>query len=178
MNLSHLFTVFSRRNSVVSSASAPPEHLTAEFRNRVLMRCRDTFGTTRFGDFWSDIHKKLTYLYGRPRLADQQAPNVMADALAFLTSCADEQFLDFVECMFVTAADTYLGPDEQGSLVHDVNQFLLADNLPYAVTECVWSTTEERDRFGKTRVVSMRVVDYPQVIRKSSELIHSHTVSP
>src|SRR2546430_709699 len=105
MGFLRLFTAFSRRN--VASGS-PPEPLTTEFRNRALMLCCDTIERTgRAIEFWVTMHGKLTYSQGRPRLVDKDTPDLMTDALAFLTTCSDEHFLDFLEYMFETA-DTFL----------------------------------------------------------------------
>src|SRR5262249_78167 len=129
MPISDLFNVFSKR----STANTPsPRALTETFRNRVLMRCRDLFVGT---DFLDEIHSNLTYLHGRPRLSSVNAASPALDALAFLESCSDSHFLDFIEYTFKTRG--YFHASGQANLVEDFNAFLQQDDLPYAITEFV-----------------------------------------
>jgi len=98
MSFSELFRVFSKRAAAQDKSAKP---LTESFRSRVFMRCRDLFDGT---DFWHEIHSKLTYLHGRPRLSNVKTDSPMLDALAFLSSCDDAHFLDFLEYIFPTQA--------------------------------------------------------------------------
>ncbi len=174
MDFSKVFGAFSHRNPASGSSSKP---LTSQFRNRVLMLCRDTFEKTgRQVEFWVTIHGKLTYAQGRPRLTDKYTPDLMTDAVAFLTTCSDEHFLDFLEYMFETA-NTILFPDAERALVRDINRFLLVDDLPYAVTDYVWHTSTVKPQYGSERTIST-LTAYPQLIRRDSQVTHTYTVGP
>ena len=71
MSLRDLFDVFSRREKQ-SATPKPVAPLTLEFRNRVLMRCMDLFDEFRSfresDEFWEEVHEKLRYLGGCPRI--------------------------------------------------------------------------------------------------------------
>ncbi len=172
MDFRELFDVFSRRSA---TAPEPPKPLTDTFRNRVLMRCRDFFGDYGALDkFWKDIHSRLTYQHGSPRLlqrADSQTP--YEDALAYLLQCPDANFLDFVEYVFKVPV-TYGGYAEK--LVPDFNQFLLLDDLPYALTDFVW-TKGQKFELGAMRE-TIRLTAFPQVIRRDSQLLHNTAIRP
>lgn len=163
MSFSELFKVFSKRTAAPSSVRA----LTESFRTRVFMRCRDLFEGS---DFWHEIHSKLTYLHGRTRLSNVKTDSVMLDAITFLGGCEDAHFLDFVEYIFPTQA--YFHASSRGSLVEDINEFLRQDDLPYAVTDFVW--TEGHDG----QYVTTTLTAYPQVIRKDSEVVHNSAIEP
>ncbi len=164
MQFSKLFNVFSKRpGSKTDSGKA----LTATFRNRVFMRCRDVFNGT---NFWEEIHSKLSYLHGRPTLVDQNANSPVSDALSFLQSCNDMHFLDFLEYTFSTKA--YFQASGQSNLVADFNEFLIQDQLPYAVTDFVW--TESRDGPYPSTTLSA----YPHVICKDSEVLYERAILP
>ena len=70
MKLAQIFSVFSRRDP---TGEKRPKPLTAAFRSRILMLCRDRFsGVDRdFGngdyreEFLSEVHRRFTYLIGR-----------------------------------------------------------------------------------------------------------------
>jgi len=141
------------------------------------MLCRDTFERTgRHFEVWASVHAKLTYAQGRPRLTDKYTPDLMTDAVAFLTTCSDEHFLDFLEYMFETA-DTFLSNDTEQALVKDINRFLLVDDLPYAVTDYIWQVSTVKPQFGAERTI-FRLTAYPQVIRRDSQVTHSYAVGP
>jgi len=164
MLISELFKVFSKR---AAQQVKPEKPLTRSFRNRVFMRCRDLFQGT---NFWHEIHSKLTYLQGRPRLTNHDTESPIEDALAFLQSCADEHFLDFVEYIFPTQA--YSHASSQANLVEDINEFLRQDELPYAVTDFVW--TKGHDGQYETTTLTA----FPQVIRKDSEVLYRSAIQP
>jgi hypothetical protein len=164
MSFSELFKVFSKR---ADFQLPDPKPVSESFRNRVFMRCRDVFdGST----FWDEIHSKLAYLHGRPRLANVETNSRAMDALAFLHYCEDAHFLDFLECIFQTQAT--FQASGQANLVEDFNEFLRQDDLPYAVTDFVW--TERQDGPYLTRTLTAR----PQVIRKDSEVVFSQAIQP
>ena len=58
MRFDELFAVFSRRPTPRKSADQP---LTGQFRNRVLMRCREAFGEAGvLDDFWQQTQARLS----------------------------------------------------------------------------------------------------------------------
>jgi len=94
----------------------------------------------------------------------------MLDAIAFLYDCDDAHFLDFLEYIFPTQA--YFQASRRGNLVEDVNEFLRQDDLPYAVTDFVWTEG------GDGSYVTTTLTAYRQVICKDSELVHSSAIEP
>lgn len=162
MSFRDLFQVFSKRTASEGAVRRP---LTETFRNRVLMRCRDLFAQ----DFWAEIHSKLTYLLGRPRLANLKTDSPMLEAFAFLHACDDENFLDFLEYVFQTQACFHARPE---TLVEDFNEFFRQDGLPYAMTHFVW--TERQDGAYLSKTLTAR----PQVIRKDSDVLHCTAIQP
>lgn len=94
----------------------------------------------------------------------------MEDVLGFLQSCADDHFLDFVEYIFPT--ETYRHASGRANLVEDINEFLLQDELPYALSDFVW--TKGHDGRYKT----MTLTAFPQVIMKSSEVLYQSAIQP
>jgi hypothetical protein len=141
------------------------------------MRCRDVFGRSGcFDQFWGEIHSKLTYLHGEPRLSPAgKAPQAtpFEDCLTFLSSCSDQHFLDFVEFIFAVEATWLVGREE---LVDDINQFLLVDDLPYAVTPFVW--TKGISQFHGQPRESTKLTALPQVIRKDSQVVFQTATDP
>lgn len=179
LNFSHLFGVFSRRQKTDERDLVP---LTPECRNRILMLCRDTFFRARnvylaedAGDtFLGEIHQRLTYLYGKHRLVDgQQEPT--NDVLAFLATCSDEHFLDFVELIFDVDCYDRMCPDEN-IVVEQINQFLSVDNLPYWVTRFVRENKQSTTPWGDRQVSVLTA--RPKVIRKDDEVVHQQAIEP
>ena len=164
MNFADLFKVFSKRTA---SQTKPEKELTQSFRNRVFLRCRDLFQGT---DFWREIHTKLTYLHGKPRLTTTDVASPVEDVLGFLQSCADDYFLDFVEYIFPTEA--YRHASGRANLVEDINEFLIQDELPYALTDFVWT----RGHDGQYGTITLTA--YPQVIMKNSEVLYRSAIQP
>lgn len=164
MSFSELFSVFSRRTKLSPSEQRP---ITESFRNRVLMRCRDVVGSS---GFWEEIQSKLAYLHGRPILTGLNAGSPGEDAIAFLHTCEDAYFLDFLEYVFQTKA--YSESRLRGNLVKDFNAFLRQDDLPYAVTDFVWSEQT------KGRYLTATLVAKPQVIRKDSDVLYQTAIQP
>ena len=164
MAFSDLFNVFSKRNPSTPKSRKP---LTAAFRNRVFMRCRDV---SPGPDLWEEIHNKLTYLHGRPRLSASNTSSRAEDALAFLESCSDEHFLDFIEYTFKT--QSYFHASGRANLVEDFNEFLRHDDLPYAITDFVW-VEDSTGPFTRSTLTA-----HPQVIRKDSDVLHRSAIEP
>lgn len=170
MNFSDLFNVFSKRPAPLNES---PKPLTRSFRNRVFMRCRDLFGHDSI-EFWTEIQSKLAYLHGRVKLTSVQTLTAADDALEFLHDCSDVHFLDFLEYIFRTQA--HFHASSRGNLVNDFNEFLKHDDLPYAITDFVW-TTGTGTYFGSERETTT-LTGYPQVIRKDSEAIYQSAIQP
>jgi hypothetical protein len=172
MDFKAIFQSFSRRDDSTTS----PKPLTASFRNRVIMRCRDAFGLAGYLDaLWLQIHSKLAYLHGSPRLTSSEDVRTHADdILLFLYECSDNHFLDFIELVFRTEACFHLPHSDQ--LIEDFNEFLRVDDLPYALTRFVW-TKGKRVEFGAERETTT-LTGYPQVIRRDSQVLHETAVAP
>ena len=162
VDLSRLFNSFSKR---AGPQITPKSVLSIELRNRVIFLCQDNFyGPT----FWEEIHRNLQYLHGRPMLSREGSRDALADMGQFLFECSDDHFLDFVEMIF-RGRDPAVNSQQ---LVDEVNRFLEMDNLPYAVTDFVWQST------GEDRYRSMQLVEYPKVIRRESQVLHSTAIQP
>jgi hypothetical protein len=169
MDFGNLFNVFSKRPS---SPNKERKALTQSFRYRVFMRCRDAFGPAGDG-FWAEIQTNLAYLHGQPRLSPGSQTQT-DDALNFLTNCTDPHFLDFLEYIFHTQA--YFHASGRAALVNDVNEFFRQDDLPYALTDFVW-TKGVRNEYGREYETST-LTAYPMVIRKDSEILHQTAIAP
>ena len=132
MDMTRVFGVFSRRTE---AKALPPKPLTAEFRHRVLMALRDSLGDgDRLYRFWAEVHTKLQYLHGKPRLSAGNA-TPFPDSLSFLLSCSDTDFLSFIEY----ALESYWHLDSAEQVLAHFNQFLRVDDLPFAITDYVWT---------------------------------------
>lgn len=94
MSIRDVFKAFSLRTQ---APAQPVKKLTPEFRARVMMLCRDAHPHS---EFWDEIHQKMTYRLGRPRLVNSEARSRAEDVLYFLESCDDKYFLDFIEYIF------------------------------------------------------------------------------
>ncbi len=171
MDMTRVFGVFSRRTE---AKALPPKPLTDAFRNRVLMALRDSLGESqRLDSFWPEIHKKLQYLHGTPQLSPGNPRTPMMDSIGFLLACDDSSFLDFIEY----ALESYWHLDFPGKVVDDLNQFLLVDDLPYAITGYVWTDTIETNRHGGKQKVS-NLTAHPQVIVRGSQVTHALAIEP
>jgi hypothetical protein len=178
MNLRTLFDVFSRRPG--RAAAIPLKPLTPEFRNRVLMLCRDRFSATQHGDYrnelWTEMHSRFAYLLGRTRLSNSPdgAPQI-EDLLRFLAMCSNEHFLDFLEFVFQTESYFRASPDEN-AMVDEINHFLLLDDLPYAVTPFVRETRTQQFRGHSQEVRAL--VSAPKVVLREHQVVHAEAVVP
>ena len=185
MDFSQIFSVFSRRPKISERATKP---LTPEFKNRVLMLCKENFsdhthnpGYSHIFGFWSDIHSKLQYLHGRPTLTGRRVTSVEEDAISFLLNCSNEHFLDFVEMIFQIP-----GVTGAGTLVNAINTFFDVDGLPYRLTDHVYSPVKqipasELGLFSGNSDGGIRgstLESFPQVICLENEVIHEMAIEP
>jgi hypothetical protein len=185
MKLSHIFDVFSKRNkdSETFILKVP-----ITFRNKLLLYCRDLFSNSRSdwgrgdytGEFWDEIHKVLQYRHGRIQLTNINYHSPRDDAIGFLLTCHDEEFLDFVEYIFKVNCLFHVTMDEN-LIVAEINELFVSENLGYDLTEMVKEEVvepvNEYPFFGKGGKV-IKVVSYPQVINKEDQVIHSTTIKP
>lgn len=181
MDFSQTFGVYSRRNQDSLNAPAP---LTHEFRNRVIHMCQNTF----YFQFWREIHRELQVLRGRRFLSGQPREGLAFqrdDAVAFLNQCIDEHFLDFIELIFKT--ESFQNPESDSSVIayleretlsrfsreptlhpsqlrDAINEFFRVDNLPYSLTDFVYS--------------GYSILTHPQIVRRDSEVLHETAIEP
>ena len=174
MDFSRILNVFSRRPQ---PAKSPPSPLTSAFRWRVVKLCTDeTIGV----DFWSEIRDKLQYLYGRPRLASRKHGEFISgqeDTKLFLFECPDEQFLDFVELIF-QSSDIWRRDLHPNDLIGPINEFLVADDLSYHLTDYVYVYAQDAARPPYPTSQLRTLESYPQIIRRDSEVLHETAIKP
>lgn len=167
-----LFDVFSRREQLHSNAEIKP--LTEEFRNRVLMLLRDTL-RYEFRTFLGGLHQKAAYLYGTFGLAGASSHfSPEDDLLHFFATCSDENFLDLIELVFRSDLPGVTWPDN--SLIPGINEFFLTDDLPYHLTG--YSMEEFESSFSGAPATATRIAEYPQIIRKDSEVVYRNAMEP
>lgn len=173
--LKMLFDVFSRRQKPQGRC---PKDVTPAFRNRVLLLCRDTFRDEMYSDhlaeFWQQVHQKLQYLHGSPVLAPEGgARNESDDAIAFLTTCSSDHFLDFIEYIFqveVFWRFSHRAPE----LVELINSFFEVDGLPYSLTDYV----KVQETNPGSSYVTIKVAAQPKVILREHALVHQNVTEP
>jgi hypothetical protein len=172
-----IFDVFSRRPA---SSVAPQQALPSTFRNRVFLYCRDLFPNTQLSDdlhrFWADIHVMLQYRHGKPVLSNQSMPaSATEDVIGFLQGCSTEYFLDFLEYLF-RAESLFRATKSEPEIVKDLNEFFLVDDLPYALTNHVYTERMQQTYLGEHL---MKFVEcYPQVIRRENQILHVAAIEP
>ena len=73
MSFDNIFGVFSRRPKQLVER----KKLTPEFKNRVLMLCAERHYPgpvfREHSPFWAEVHRKLTFLVGRPSLSNTRS---------------------------------------------------------------------------------------------------------
>ncbi|MCL4505774.1 MAG: hypothetical protein M1140_07090 [Chloroflexi bacterium] len=177
----------------------PP--VTTTLKNKVLMLCRDAFsgirnygmippysGTEMQDRFWREIHDALTYKLGRPTLIPEYpSKSRKEDVLNFLTSCGDEEFLDFIELIFKTEIVGFVCADEN-RLVDDINELLRSENVGYELTHIVKkritldSSNQATEPIGYAIPGQQYQVDdvvaYPQIILKEDMVVHTEILKP
>lgn len=186
MKLSDIFNVFSRQNR----ESEPFMYkVPTTLRNKILLFCRDVFSGNRHklsrqdytGEFWDEVHQALLYRHGRLQLIEEGNPqSKVEDAVRFLLSCKDDEFLDFVEYIFKVRCMFHITNDEN-LLVADINELFVSENAGYELTamikEEVVEASNEYPFFGREHKV-IKTIAYPRIIRKDSQVIHKTVVQP
>ena len=125
--------------------------------------------------------KSSLNLHGRARLAKITTNSRSKDAVAFLRDCNDDHFLDFIELIFKWQRlwDFNINPPE---LLKNINEFLEVDDLPYYLTEFVFSRPESPKSELPPGVAVFpsfgQVMAYPQIIRRENEVIHQTVIEP
>lgn len=128
------------------------------------------------GQFWTEIHKRLTFLLGRPRLScDPNVTSLSDDVRAYLLECPGEHFLDFIEFIFQTDAYSRVRQDEN-RMVEEICDLFAADEIPYAVSPFVRESKKE-SIFGRETEVQV-VTSYPRVIPRENEFSYSSVIKP
>ena len=129
---------------------------------------------------WKCMKSSLN-LHGRARLAKITTGSMSEDAAVFLGDCNDYHFLDFIELIFKWQRlwEFNINPHE---LLKNVNEFLEVDDLPYYLTEFVFSRPES-PKSGLPPGVgvfqsSTQIETYPQIIRRDNEAIHETAIQP
>ena len=96
----------------------------------------------------------------------------------FLGECSDDHFLDFIELSFqspsISASDVHVQ-----DLIDDINIFFHQDDLPYHLTNFVFSSANikptGRPIFGYPATT---LESYPQIVRRDSEVLHETAIEP
>jgi len=122
------------------------------------------------------MRKRLCYLVGSGTLSDRPSvDSAEEDVWQFLWKCRDENFLDFIEFIFRIDAYHQLSNDPD-ALVRDINEFLLVDDLPFALTPFVREKRTE-DFYGRPSEVCV-ISSYPQVVIRSNQVSYAVAVEP
>lgn len=178
MKVTNLFNVFSRRPT--TDQIAPVTELPNTFRNRVIMLCKDSFEEqVNWLNFLIKIHRRLQYLHGKIVLTDSPiSDDPINDTLAFLVSCKDEYFLDFVEYIFQVDSFSTAHLDES-KLVDEINNFIQIDKLPFALTKFVWEPKKGifAQGYNETRT-GYELVAYPRIIRRDDDVTYNLAIEP
>jgi len=180
MELDKIFDVFSRRNKKVALFGY---NIPSTIRNKVLLFCQDTFSGKRseyttncLGDFWDEIHGTLLYRHGRTQLYEKATSSRDKDIVAFLLTCKDEEFLDFVEYVFKVECIWRFDSD---AIVDGINKIFASENVSYELTHLIREeTTESGNYMIHSPHQVMKTIAYPQVIRKDNEVVHNEAIKP
>jgi hypothetical protein len=169
MKFEAIFDVFSRRSE---ETDIFVYEVSETLRYKIVFYCHDVV-SGRLGSpivgrgsaerFWSEIHRDG---------AD--------DVEAFLLTCRDEEFLDFVEYIFRVESLVPFFPDVN-EFVHGINELFASENVGYELTEMVTErvveTADEYPFFGR-EVEKIKVVSRPQIIRKENQVAQAQIVKP
>jgi hypothetical protein len=119
------------------------------------------------------LHGKLAYLVGRVPLTQAKVNSITEDAMEFLRTCSDAQFLDAVEYVVHSEAHHCLA-GQQEKVVDRLNEFLSVDDLPYFITRQIWEPWKSDDFRGQT----IRLLEESKVVPKDSQVIHETAIEP
>lgn len=170
--LNRIFNVFSRREEPIESSKKIS--LPIEFRNRIVMLLRDEL-QGYFVECLSKLHNRLAYLHGKFQLNESRNyGQAHEDVLNFMLTCKDKHFLDVIELIFNSDISGVSWPDN--NIIPAINQFFQIDDLPFHLTPYV--TEEFESSFYGTPTTAIRIVEYPRVIRKDSEVLHKSAIEP
>lgn len=187
MQLSQIFNVFSRRDKPQDPYIRT---VPVTLRRKVIMYCHEVFSGKRVssriiryssyyrdnpvGQFWEEIHQALAYRHGRFKLVDDHIlRDKTGDASAFLLSCKDEEFLDFVEYIF-RVESVYHISIEPNEIVADLNELFTSENIGYELTERVEERVIEHGQPGEV----IKLVAHPKVIHKDDQAVHATIIKP
>lgn len=185
MKFNQIFNVFSKRNKEIEPFV---RNVTVTLRNKILLFCRDVFNNSRSnwgsgdytGEFWNEIHQMLLYRHGRIQLTNGNLQSGAEDAIKFLLTCKDEEFLDFVEYIFRVKCLFHVSTDEN-VLVSEINELFVSENVGYELTDMVKEEVVEPvyeyPFFGREQKV-IKTISYPQIIKKDDQVIHTTTIMP
>lgn len=100
--------------------------------------------------------------------------------MMFLADCKTEEFIDFLEYTFQVDCLWHVQiPEEQ--LIAELNDILRSDNLSYHITNFVKETAMEKSPsyiFADKEVQVIRTLEYPKVIMRENEVIHTQAIVP
>lgn len=185
MNFKQLFNVFSNRNTEVQ----PFVHkVPTTLRNKIILYCHEVFGLNLFSgnnsdyitEFWNEIFRLLRYLNGKVRLSTMNTITPSEDVIAYLLECDYDQFLDFVELIFKCNCVHKLSIDVN-TIVSDINEFFISECVGFELTEMISEQVIEKVNgypfLGRETTV-VHIVQYPQIIKKENQLVHSNIIIP
>lgn len=177
--LTRILNVFSRRHR---ARGARATLLGQEFRTRVLLLLKERLDNDpmRQGrdalleELLADTHRRFLLLLGRSQLnAGSRTAN--EDIGAFLLSCADDHFLDFIEFVF-TADCMWKLWDSIDTLVTEIDELFRADGLPFAITPYT-RETKETEFHGRMRPGTV-VTAFPAVVCRDSDAAYTTITAP
>lgn len=139
-----------------------------------------------WNQFWQEIHYALAYRHGRPMLVPSQdtlSPD--EDTLQFLSTCSDEEYLDFIELIFKTKTIANVCGNEN-LLIDEINALIQTENVEYELTHIAFTplfNSDTRiffqDPFGHAPQNPIsNVIAFPQIILKEDQVIHSEIIRP
>lgn len=194
MKFKDIFNVYSKRNEKKPDifVYTVPETL----RNKIFLFCREVFsGQFKEGShvirltggqdfvyvFWDEIRRMLLYRHGKLKLSNvAYNRNEIEDTINFLYQCEDKEFLDFLEYIFRVECLFHVCSDEN-NLVREINRLFESENVGYELTEMVKVRTKGTSQgypFMGQEVETVRVVQYPNIIRKDNQVIHEIATKP
>lgn len=179
MNFSRNFNIFSKRYKSFGKAS---KQLTLKFKNRMVLLVNETFprydrglGGLQESCFWGETHRNLQESLGELHLSSRRTSSAYEDIHNFFSECTNEQFLYFVELIFLS--NQLWNPTARVDVVEllmKINEFFEADDIPYFLTGFVISPSPPALRSGS----SLTVESYPQIILRESEVLHQTAIEP